>query len=554
MRFFRLCLILCLFLMSYPPTRASRAENEPWAAILAQMSVQQKVGQLFMVNLYGTELGERGRDYLQTYQPGAVALFADNLEGDSPARIAQFTNQIQAAALEAGAPPLFIATDHEGGRVQRLRGEPFTQLPDPLFLGAIAEQGPLEAFGRAVGGELAAVGINMNLAPVADLHTRSDYLNDQRVMHLRTWGDNPEQVGRATAWYTAGMGQAGVLGVLKHFPGHGGAADSHAQLPRVEDTYEEAMANEIRAFEVAIQNGAPAIMVGHLYYAQIEPESDLPASLSPTIIGILRQELGFEGLVMTDAMDMAAVANRFYIPEAALAFFLAGGDMFVAGPYMDWNTQILAMERVSQAVEAGEITEARLDESLTRILRLKAEYGLLDWSEIKLGGLSVPSEQTSAAMVGAYEAAATLFQDREGLLPLGDSQSVLVVYHVVSAGIATSCAALRPDLSFFAYNFRPAAWEYGQVAALAAEHERVVILTEEAFFQPEQMALVLALPPEKTIVVATQSPYDLESLGAYSSLIALYSNRTESHQAICNLLFGGGEFRGLPPIRINLQD
>src|SRR5690606_26332254 len=155
-------------------------------------------------------LGERGQTFIETYHPGAVALFGYNTDGQSASQVAALINQIQ----EASTIPMIIATDQEGGRVNRLVND-VTYFPDPLWLGAQTDPATVQAVGAAMGRELAAIGINMNLAPVADLQTRDDMFNEYRVMYRRTFGDNPEQVGWQVAAYVQGLADSGVIGVLK---------------------------------------------------------------------------------------------------------------------------------------------------------------------------------------------------------------------------------------------------------------------------------------------------------------------------------------------------
>ncbi|MBZ0308815.1 MAG: hypothetical protein K8I82_22300, partial [Anaerolineae bacterium] len=295
-------LILLLVLLILPVSaqeHVEKTDSERVETLLQGMSLEEKVGQMFMVNIYGKAIGDRATAFIQEQHPGAIAIFGYNTDYESADSIARFINQIQDVATHSGAEvPMIIATDQEGGRVRRIIND-VTLFPDPLALGATTHDEAVERVAYALGAELRAIGITMNLAPVADLHTREDMLNQYRVMHRRTFGDNPERVGRQTAAYTQGLAQAGVIGVLKHYPGHGGAADSHAGLPAVTLDTQSALNGPLKAFEMAVQNGAPAVMVGHLYYQELEPVENLPASLSPTLLGMLRDDFGFDGVIMT---------------------------------------------------------------------------------------------------------------------------------------------------------------------------------------------------------------------------------------------------------------
>jgi beta-N-acetylhexosaminidase len=522
--------------------------QDPIEAQLASLTVEQKVGQLFMTSVAGTSLSAAEAEILREFPAGAVALFPRNVNGQSAGEIAALVNQLQANALASSGIPLIIAIDHEGGEVQRIQTD-VTYLPDPLVLGAVNDPTVIQAFGAAVGAELSALGINMNLAPVADLTTREDALNRYSVMHKRTWGSDPLRVGWQVAAYSAGLAEHGVIGVLKHYPGHGGARDSHAVLPIVTTDAATARATALKAFEVAVVEGVPAIMVGHLIYQELEPDGQLPATLSPTMIGILREDFGFQGVIMTDAMDMAAIKNYFPIPEAAVQFIQAGGDLFVAGPYMTRREQQQAFERLVQAVETGEITATRLDASVRRILTLKANYGLLEWIPLETAP-TIPTAQTAAALREVYLNAATVIRDTQQLLPLAPAENVLIVHPFLYGEIASACQALDSDVVLWAFNYTPLDYEPGRVKQLAETADKVVVFLERARDIPQQARLATIPPPEKTIVVALSSPYDVELAPAASTWIALYDSLPAAQQAICELLYGQQPFVGTVPLEI----
>ncbi len=528
-------------------THAERVE-----ALIHNMTLEEKVGQMFMINIYGKAIGDRATAFIQEQHPGAVAIFGYNTDYETAGNIAHFINQIQEAATAGqNGIPMIIATDQEGGRVRRIVND-VTLFPDPLALGATTHLEAVERIGYAVGAELRAIGITMNLAPVADLHTREDMLNQYRVMHRRTFGDDPQRVGEQVAAYSEGLAEAGVIGVIKHYPGHGGAADSHAGLPVIDLDAQSALAGPLKAFEVAVQNGVPAVMVGHLYYKSLEPVENLPASLSPTLLGILREDFGFNGVVMTDAMDMGGLMNNFYVPDAALTFVQAGGDMFVAGPYLTWDMQREAMQRLIDAVHDGEMEEDRIDESVRRILLLKAQYGLLDWQPTDIETVTdhIDLEASQQALIETYMDAATVVRDASGLLPLSPEDSVAIVYPIIYQEVIQTCQMFAPNAEYYGYNFQPANWEYGIVSRLGLNYEKVVIFTEDAFLNPALSDLVRPLPPEKTIVVALSIPYDLEKLGDISTYMMMYNSLPASRTAACNVLFGAHPITGRLPVSV----
>src|SRR5687767_6872815 len=224
-----LLLIAALCMTFVPVSSPSQAieltdeQEQRVERLIVEMTLEEKVGQMFMVNIPGKALGDRAAEFIATYHPGAVAIFGANVDEEPIAQVATFINQIQEVSTTTGANiPMIIAVDQEGGRVRRLVND-VTYFPDPIMLGAMTEPESVERYGAAMAAELHEIGINMNLAPVADLMSRADALNPYSVVNRRTFGDDPDRVGWQTAAYTAGLAQHNVIGVLKHYPGHGGA-------------------------------------------------------------------------------------------------------------------------------------------------------------------------------------------------------------------------------------------------------------------------------------------------------------------------------------------
>lgn len=538
---------LCLFFWLTIAVSADEAQID---ALMQPMTLEQKIGQLFMVSVYNTVLSQGDKEFLQEFQPGAVALFPRNTS-QLPEGIAALINAMQQAISDTGGLPLIIATDQEGWEIQRLWNG-FTRLPDPLIYGAVNDPQTIVDLARATGAELGAVGVNMNLAPVADLTTRDDFLISYRVMNHRTWGDNPQRVGELTAAYIGGLKEAGVIGVLKHFPGHGGAVDSHEVLPRLDFDTTEAR-RHILAFQVALEQGAPAVMVGHLYYSALEPETDLPASLSPTMMSILRDDIGFAGVILSDALDMGALKTRYYQTDAMLAFFRAGGDMIVVGPFMERQYQREAKQRLIAAVASGEIPESRIDASVRRILRLKMDYGLIPWQPIEPSAVTdtIASAGTSAALEHVYQNGLTLVRDETGLLPLSPDANLVIFYPLLQRGdMAEVCKQLAPQAEYIGFTLNPPQWTYGKAAILGRDSDAVVIFTDNALKYPGQQRLVNAAPPEKTIVIALSNPYDLEAMPGVSTSLTTYSSNAISHAAACRALFGEQPIVGRLPVAI----
>jgi beta-N-acetylhexosaminidase len=303
---------------------------------------------------------------------------------------------------------------------------------------------------------------------------------------------------------------------------------------------------------VAVEEGVPAVMVGHLVYTDLEPVPNLPASLSPTMNGILRDDFGFDGLVMTDAMDMAAIAANFSIPDAALMAVDAGVDMLVMGPNMSVPTQIASMQRIIDAVNNGELSEAELDERVRRVLTLKAQYGILDWQPSDPETISerIDLQAGQDALLELYMDAATVVRDESGLLPLQADEDVVIIYPASYEAIYNTCLGIAFDVTYYAYTFFPPDEEYNYVSRLGIDHPKVVIFVEDTFRNLRQRDLVNLLPPERTVIVALGSPIDLELFPEHSTVMTMYNSLPASHAAACNVLFGEHPAIGRLPVAI----
>ncbi|CAG0992343.1 partial Beta-hexosaminidase, partial [Anaerolineae bacterium] len=234
--------------------------------LIRKMTLEQKVGQMFMVSIYGTRMSDPNERFLRQYQPGAIALFGSNLDYQSTTETTDYINVLQQIAIETSGIPMLVAVDQEGGRVWRLVNG-FTHFPEPLYLGAAADPNIAYAVGQALGREIKGVGVNMNLAPVVDLTTRFDNLTPTSVLFQRTMGEDPVVVGELSGMLARGMADAGVIGVIKHFPGHSPTrTDSHTDLAVVDIDHQTFEERNLQAFRLAIEYGAEVVMVGHLYY------------------------------------------------------------------------------------------------------------------------------------------------------------------------------------------------------------------------------------------------------------------------------------------------
>ena len=364
------------------PTPEPTPTPDPVAEALAAMTTQEKVGQLLVAGIEGTQVGEDGLRAVQDYQVGGVILFGRNVE--SADQLADLTNELK--ALNGDNTPLFLCVDQEGGRVDRMPPE-VDDLPSAYdYIAAGGD--PLER-GKVLAAQCAAFGFNLDFSTCLDIWSNPD----NTVIGDRAYGSDPDTVTRAGLAVNQGLEQGGVIPVVKHFPGHGDTGtDSHVDLPVVDKTAEELEQFELIPFQAAIDQGTPCVMVAHILMTRID--ADLPASLSPKVVdGLLRQEMGFDGVVCTDDLTMGAISNTYGMGEAAVLAVEAGCDLLLVCHEADNLTA--ARDALLSAVDAGRISMERLDESVYRILSLKQEYGLAN------DPVDGPDVETLNAQIGA---------------------------------------------------------------------------------------------------------------------------------------------------------
>jgi beta-N-acetylhexosaminidase len=326
------------------------------------MNVSQLVGQLCMIGFEGAEVTPEFRAWMREYQPGGIILFSRNLV--DPVQIAHLTNDLQAMA---GDIPLLIAIDQEGGRVSRLPYG-FTIFP-PAAIVAQQRSADLAYQAAAVTAkELRAVGINMNMAPVLDIHTNSA----NPIIGDRAFGTEPDQVCLMGAATIAGLHDHRVLACGKHFPGHGDTStDSHKELPVVNATRERLENTELQPFQYAIGHDLQAIMTAHVHYPALDPKN--PATLSPIIVsGLLRKQLGFSGVILSDDLEMRAILDHSSIGDAAVQSLQAGVDMLLVCKTCTLETDTI--EAIRRAIAVNDLEPTRVTASLTRIQSVKQRF------------------------------------------------------------------------------------------------------------------------------------------------------------------------------------
>lgn len=369
--------------------------------MVADLSLEEKIGQLLLVDFRKwetagayevsdlEEMNDEVASIIGDYHLGNIILFGENLKDTKKATA--LVCAMQGAAISSGNLPLLIGTDQEGGSVTRL-GQG-TCMPGNMAIGATGNPEYAYENGSVIGSELAAIGINCDFAPDADVNDNPD----NPIINLRSFGDDPKKVAPMVSRMSDGLKRAGIIACVKHFPGHGNTStDTHTGLAIVEKTREEWEACEKLPFAAAIDNGIGMVMTAHIQYpelddTQVNSKLDgkpiyLPATLSHKIItGVLREELGYDGVVVTDALDMQAISDHFGESEAIIMALNAGVDLMCNPTTMreekDRKKLTAIYAAIENAVENGTLSMDRIDEAAGRVLLLKQKYGILDTAQ-----------------------------------------------------------------------------------------------------------------------------------------------------------------------------
>jgi beta-N-acetylhexosaminidase len=537
-------------------------------ARLRALSLRDKVGQLFMTYVFGSTVDDHapgmvdanrhayGVDdpagFVRRFRPGGVIYFpwAGNLH--DPAQIARLSAGLQRAALRQPAKvPLLIATDQEQGLVSRI-GPPATQFPGAMALGATRDAGLARAAATSAGAELRAMGIVQDLAPVADVNVNPR----NPVIGVRSFGADPAQVSRLTAAQVDGYQAVGVAATAKHFPGHGDTAvDSHAGLPVIGHSRRELRRTDLAPFRAAIAGGVGAIMSAHIVVPALDP-SRRPATLSkPILDGLLRHQLGYDGVVITDSLEMAAVRQRVGDERVPVEAILAGADMLLMPPRGEFARQFGA---VLGAVRSGRISQARLDQSVRRILLLKLRLGLFDGKLPDAGeaGREAGASEHRATAARVASSSITLLRNQGRVLPLRRGDRVLVTGSGddATALLARRLAGRGADARALPTGSEPGAPSIAGAVAAARSSDAVVVLTRNAWTGSgagqRRLVAELAATGRPLVAVVVRDPYDAAYLGGAGACLVTYGDRPASLEALARVLDGEIAPAGRLPVAI----
>jgi len=520
------------------------------------MTTKQKIGQRFGLGFSGTSVSAELRRLVKEYKVGNVILFRDNLESAAQARA--LCADIQALVREETGYPAFIAIDQEGGAVTRLPDD-MVNVPGAMALAASGNADNVSLAARITAGELRRIGVNFNMAPVLDINCN----RDNPVIGNRSFAPNAADAAVFAAAAIRAFAEEGLMCCGKHFPGHGDTAvDSHLDLPLVDRSLDELSARELIPFSAAIKAGIPAIMTTHILFPRIESEK-LPATMSLKILkGLLRERLGFNGLIVSDAMEMKAIKDYYGVQQGSILALAAGVDIvYLCHESPDMEA---SLREAICACEDGRIDAKELDASVERVLRYKERYGAFGFnakedSSIEEEEISRRREQNAALMRSALAA------NEQGKAPqsLGDKP-----FFAGSLAYRSTIASAKPDsslgfASWFAERlgggFRetavnPNAEEIAGVVSALPPASSIVLGTYNGHINRGQIDLVRALSSAAQgkgipfIVVALRNPWDLSLLpqGVYG--LAAWEYSQKSFEAVAAVLRGEFKPAGILPV------
>ncbi len=533
-----------------------------WAKV-NQMSLEQKIGQMLMPSIYKgsiTKITPSIKSAIEKYGFGGVIFFKSNIV--NTAQTMTFINDIQTAAISENSIskiPLFLGIDQEGGAIVRLNNA--CRMPGNMLVGATGNPEYSRQYAALVGSELNAIGFNVNFAPCADVNSNPA----NPIIGLRSFASKPELVGKMVGGSIKGYFQSNVVSALKHFPGHGDTVtDSHYGLPLIEKSFDELKGTELVPFEAGIKSGADMIMTAHIQFPDLESETYksisngtkvyLPATLSKKIItGVLREQLKFDGVVITDAMDMNAITTHFRKMDSVKLAINAGVDILLMACDLSSPEEVRKsgqmISSIAELVRVGEISEETINESVFRILRLKYKYGILDWTgdlenRINNAETFVSSLDNHKKEWAITENGITVVKNEKKLLPLSVNENSVGILYPYSSEYTSikygldyvkQKTAFGSDVSLINYSGK----SFDSVSRLLSKLDVVVIISELS--EPSQFrqfndgnsrfAFVRKVIEnqhrlgKKVVLISADLPYDIAAYSDADAILAIYGSQ-----------------------------
>lgn len=498
---------------------------------------QELAGQSIFFRFLGPEFTDGDREAFRTIRPAGVLFFADNLT--SRGQIQALTAELQAEAAALGMPPLLIAADQEGGVVSRLPADMVT-VPGAMALGQLPDE-DIRAMARITARQLLDVGINLNFAPTVDVNNNPA----NPVIRTRAFGEDVATVSRAAIATIRGFMDEGVIPTVKHFPGHGDTnVDSHLGLPVIDHPIERLRSIELAPFQAAVDAGVPAVMSAHIVFPALDEH---PATLSKRILtGLLREEMGFRGVIFTDSMSMDAISTRYGTADGTVGAKAAGVDCLESNEtpaqIADRHAALVA------AIEDGRLPVELFEATERRLAALRERFGV--------GARRHVAQADGSLRDRAREVAARTIRTADGgdFRPLEAGRRTVVVDFqrrraseaedpFNRAGIVRNgLAERRPDVHVVTLSHEPDDAELATMREAVADAEVLVIMTRDATDNGYQVEiardLIARANPSRVVHVALRGPYDAGTLGEVRDTLLTFGDPAVTLEALVERLVG----------------
>lgn len=535
--------LLILFIFNY--SFSQNQEREKWVdSVFQKLDLEQKIAQLFMIPVYS---GGNERQFqvvenlIEKHEIGGLIF----MQGD-PTRQIKLTNRFQCLS----DVPLLIGMDLEWGLGMRL--DSTLSFPRQMTLGAIKNDSLIYAMGAEIARQMKILGVHMNFAPVADINSNPD----NPVIGTRSFGSNKKQVTEKAIAYMKGLQENGILACAKHFPGHGDTwQDSHLTLPVVKHNKNSLDTLEIYPFQKLAYAGVSAIMSGHLQLPALDSRKNMPASLSDKVVhNILRKELRYEGLIITDALNMRAVADNYQNGEAEVMALLAGNDILLFSENVPE-----AIRRIKKAIKKKRIPLARIEESTKRVLRAKYKAGLHHQVDLSTENIALKLHKPEAELLNhkLYEKAITVVKDQKQMLPI----TILDDKHFASLTIGAS-GDFPKYLDKYAQfsHYKKSGNDEDRLFGQLRHYDVVVVGVFENIKEgPVQLTdatlkMLGKLEKETNVIICHfDTPYGLKLFDHLSTIVTAFNNNTITQKLVPSVLFGAVSAEGRMPVAVSKE-
>ncbi|MEM3985527.1 MAG: beta-N-acetylhexosaminidase [Candidatus Methanomethylicia archaeon] len=514
------------------------------------MDLDLLAGQMIMMGFDGLELNSEIMDALKRIKPCGLVFFRRNMANWN--QVKKLIRDLQNYASSIGLPPLIIALDHEGGPVFRMASR-LTPLPSAMALGASNDPSMVDCIARIAGQELKALGFNLNFAPVADLNTNPR----NPVIGIRSFGDDPFKVANMVSRYVSSLQSTGVMATAKHFPGHGDTSvDSHLDLPIVDIDLNVLLNRELIPFKAAIDAGVSCIMTSHVCFPRVD-SSNLPATFSKYLLrDVLRGMLGFNGVIISDALEMKAISSRFDVDDVALYGLNAGLNILLRGG--DLNYIFDLKDSILKLVKSGEVDPKLLYDSYIRIEALRNKINSYS-SPIEV---SIKNLRKNRMLSMDVSLSSITLLKSDLFRPLKGYNSIAILIPKMLQRFLSNFSSEVVNLfvgEFGSYidtlviSFYDEDVNFDDLMDIVYNVDGVVFFTYNAIFHRFQLDLYEKIKDRVLMVVAAGSPYDAELIDGDKPIALTYGLNPIVLSALVDVLCGVCEAHGIPPVKLNLK-